>query len=193
MTRLKSLLKKQTLSIDDHLWGAGEVKDWDGKEKDIHLEKETTYPIEGKIQCVIIKVPLNSERPIKIENKDTKKDIDIPRKLKEEIQAAFDDTKIRKNFINDLEKELKNYSSILSNEEKAHKALKNISKHFGLNWTERKSSMYDHENGKRIRYTELYNDIDEKIYYITINKERIQLGELDKEKENLFHIKNKKK
>ena len=67
--RLRSLIKNQVLSIDDHKWGCQEEKKWDFKHCDIHVDKRTNFPINGKIREVQIKIPINSNRPIGIKNK----------------------------------------------------------------------------------------------------------------------------
>ena len=46
--RLRSLIKNQVLSIDDHKWGCQEEKKWDFKHCDIHVDKRTNFPINGK-------------------------------------------------------------------------------------------------------------------------------------------------
>ena len=49
--RLRSLIKNQVLSIDDHKWGCQEEKKWDFKHCDIHVDKRTNFPINGKISA----------------------------------------------------------------------------------------------------------------------------------------------
>ena len=67
--KLRSLIKNQVLSIDDHKWGCQENKNWDIQHCDIHVDKKTNYPIKGKIREVQIKIPINSNRPIEITDK----------------------------------------------------------------------------------------------------------------------------
>ena len=42
---LKNLIENQIIIIDDHKRGAGEIKDFDNLENDIHIDKETNYKI----------------------------------------------------------------------------------------------------------------------------------------------------
>ena len=103
--RLRSLIKNQVLSIDDHKWGCQEDKNWDIQHCDIHVDKKTNYPIKGKIREVQIKIPINSNRPIEITDKikGNKSNLDdIPRNLKKEIENAFSNDKIRKAFVIDV-------------------------------------------------------------------------------------------
>ena len=61
---LKNLIENQIIIIDDHKRGAGEIKDFDNLENDIHIDKETNYKIDGKRQKLKIRVPVNSDNPI---------------------------------------------------------------------------------------------------------------------------------
>lgn len=115
--RLRSLIKNQVLSIDDHKWGCQEDKNWDIQHCDIHVDKKTNYPIKGKIREVQIKIPINSNRPIEITDKikGNKSNLDdIPRNLKKEIENAFSNDKIRKAFVIDVYDVLINFSSKIS-------------------------------------------------------------------------------
>ena len=103
--RLRSLIKNQVLSIDDHKWGCQEEKKWDFKHCDIHVDKRTNFPINGKIREVQIKIPINSNRPIEITNKkngNKSKLDDIPNNLKKEIENAFSNDEIRNAFVVDV-------------------------------------------------------------------------------------------
>lgn len=59
---LYPLIKDQKIIIDDHKRGAGEIKDWDNNENDVHLDKTLKRKVHGKLQTLRIKIPLNSER-----------------------------------------------------------------------------------------------------------------------------------
>lgn len=133
--KLRSLIKNQVLSIDDHKWGCQENKNWDIQHCDIHVDKKTNYPIKGKIREVQIKIPINSNRPIEITDKikGNKSNLDdIPRNLKKEIENAFSNDKIRKAFVIDVYDVLINFSSKISDENKAKETLMKIAKHFNL-------------------------------------------------------------
>ena len=49
---LNGLIKKQTIIIDDHKRGSQEVKNWDDPSSDIHIDKTTNFPLDGKRQKV---------------------------------------------------------------------------------------------------------------------------------------------
>ena len=85
---LKRLIEDQTIIIDDHIRGNRELKNWDDPSVDVHIDKSTNSKINGEWQRVRIRVPINSNRPIKVENKKGKLE-EIPRRLKKEIKDAF--------------------------------------------------------------------------------------------------------
>ncbi|MEI7489411.1 MAG: hypothetical protein WCJ72_18750 [Chryseobacterium sp.] len=171
---LKNLIQNQTIIIDDHKRGAREIKNWDDSSNDIHIDKITNYPLSGERQRLRLKIPINSKRSIKIENAKGK-NIEIPKKLEKEIKAAFSDENIRNNFIKDLIDILRNYSSILSNEEKAHNALANLAENFGLNWTKEKIANYIESALKN--YTEVYNDKEGNEFFFKIGEKQIEIGQ----------------
>lgn len=176
---LQTLLDGQTVIIDDHRRGSGEIKDWDDSSADIHIHKETKFQMDGKKQNVTIKVPLNSDTPISITSRKTKgskqKHSEIPSKLHKEIKKAFKNKTKRKNFIEDVFDTLKDFGSILSNEKEASKVLKRISNHFDLKWTEKKIATY--ANDLLIQYTQIYTNEDDKKYHITIGQENIKISD----------------
>lgn len=174
---LKSLIDKQEIDIDDHKRGASEIKDWDDKSNDIHIHKNTYFPINGKKQKVVIRIPINTNNQIKITNRNSKLG-NIPLKLKKEIKQAFEDDKIRDEFITDLIKILRNFSSILTNEQKARDTLEILSKHFGLNWSGEKIASYLKDILDK--YTETFEDIEGVHYFITVDNNKIKIGHLDK-------------
>ena len=96
---LDGLIKKQTIIIDDHKRGSQEVKNWDDPSCDIHIDKTTNFPLNGKIQKVRIRIPINSDRSITIENEKRQEVNKVPRKLYREINKALEDKQIRNNFI----------------------------------------------------------------------------------------------
>ncbi len=171
---LEKLIDKQKIIIDDHKRGTGEVKDWDLSSNDIHIDKTTKHKIEGKIQNVQIRVPINSNRPINVENKQGGS---IPKTLQKEIKRAFENKRKREKFINDLSSVLENYHSTLSNIDKLRDALAKISKHFGLEWTQREVIIYRDEALKY--YSQLHTNPLGKEYYILIHTESIELGDID--------------
>jgi len=177
---IKALIKKQTIIIDDHNRGAGEVKSWDDKSKDIHIDKKTQYKIDGKIQEVRIRLPINSDRKLSIEVK-TKGVKNVPRKLEKEIKDAFKDKSIRKLFVQDLILTLENYSSNFDSLDNTKNALKRISKHFELNWTDNTIIKEIVNTIEIVKVEALPTDNNGKKYYISIDRKRIKIGYIGEE------------
>ena len=133
---MKRLLNNQAIFIDDHKRGVGHAN-FDDPSADIHLDKKANGGLYR------IKIPLNSERSIQILIKGKERQT-IPRELRREIQEAFIDEEKREGFVKDLVAVLKNYPFSEKKKEydsdgvpqKAFKALKQISKHFDLGWSE---------------------------------------------------------
>lgn len=170
---LNNLIEDQIIMIDDHKRGTGEIKNFDNPENDVHIDKETNFPINGKRQKVKIRVPVNSDNPIKIESK--KKKIAIPSKLSREIRKAFEDKQTREDFIKDVLETLKNYESTLNSEEKAIKVLERLSKHFDLNWDS--DTIKKYRDDVLLGYTQFYTDNQGRRFFIKLDKEKITIGE----------------
>lgn len=170
---LKNLIKDQIIIIDDHKKGTREVKNFDNPENDVHIDKETNFPIKGKRQKVKIRIPINSDKPIKIENK--RNQIDIPRKLNKEIKNAFEDKKSRTAFIRDVIETLSDYESNLRSEEQVEIVLKRLSKHFDLEWDNETIKKYQEEILSA--YTQFYTDETGKRFFIKLDRQRITIGE----------------
>lgn len=131
--------------------------------------------MNGKRQQVRIKVPINSDRPIKVENARKKELNEIPGQLKREIQRAFQNKTKRDSFIKDIVEHIKNFSTILENEERVKQVVSNISKHFDLKWTEDKISTYT--NDVLMLYSQLHTDDAGNEFFISVDKEKIRIGE----------------
>jgi len=172
---LKPLIDNQTIIIDDHKRGNGEIKNWDNPTADIHIDKKTNYPINGKRQEVRIRLPINSNRPFRIEGKRRNKIDDIPRQLRREIQQAFEDRQTRENFMTDIVETLRNYDTILDSEQRVEQVLRNLSRHFDLNWTDDNIATY--RNDILELYTRNYTDQDGKQFFITVDRQKIKIGE----------------
>lgn len=172
--KLNSLLKNQTITICDHKWGNREIKEWENPATDIHLEKKTKYKIDGKLQDVIIKLPLNSNRQIKIESKAKEIKNEIPPQLLKEINTALSDDSVRMLFIRDLIVVLKDYKSNLNNLTKAHNALLLIANHFNLQQTNQ--NIITQIDKVLKSYTEAFTDEFHNNYYINIGSKRIKIG-----------------
>jgi hypothetical protein len=170
---LKNLINKQRIIIDDHRRGAGEIKNFDNPENDIHIDKETNFPVKGKKQKVRIKIPVNSDRPISVESK--RKQIPIPARLESEIRSAFEDTAIRIEFIRDLIMILSNYESSFNSEEKIISILKRLAKHFDLGWDGKTIKEYTDEILKS--YTEYFTDDRGRRFFIELDRQKITIAE----------------
>jgi len=153
---IKKLIDNQTIIIDDHKRGSGEVKNWNDSANDVHIDKSTNLRIDGRYQKVRIRIPINSERPVKIENSRNESIDSIPKKIIKEIKEAFEDKETRDRFIKDLIDTLRNFGEILENEERVRQTLERLSKHFDLKWTTEKITSYI--NNTLQTYTEIYND-----------------------------------
>jgi len=173
---LKPLIKNQTLIIDDHKRGAREQKNWDSNTSDIHIDKKTKYKLDGKLQEVRIRIPINSNKPISVTSRN--KNIPPPQKLVKEIKKAFSNKDIREKFIRDLVDILDNFSSNLDSLEKARVTLERIAKHFGLKWT--KQEIDNYLKNSLIKLIRIYEDEEGKQYYIEIDKKKIKIGNIDK-------------
>lgn len=174
---LKPLIQNQSLIIDDHKWGAREEKNWDESSSDIHIDKKTKYPIDGKKQEVRIKIPINSDNEISVQAKRNQLD-DVPRKLKKEINNAFEDKQTRDEFIRELIPILENFRSNLDSVEKAIDVLDRLSKHFDLEWSTQ--TIENHLRGALIELTQVYTDEDNKQYYITLDRKKIKISDVDR-------------
>lgn len=172
---LKELIEKQTIIIDDHKRGSREIKNWDDNTTDVHIDKKTNFPVNGQRQDIRIRVPINSDRPLKIENAKKKQLSDIPSELRREIQRAFEDKDKRESFIKDIIEHIKNFDTILSGENRVSQVLSNISKHFDLKWTNEKIATYT--NDILAIYTQNYTDSEGRQFFITVDKDKIKIGE----------------
>ncbi|WP_278584000.1 hypothetical protein [Coprobacter fastidiosus] len=176
MMSLRSLIKKQIVTIDDHKRGCQEIKNWDDPNFDVHIDKVTQYTINGEKTAVRIKIPINSDRSITIVNK-RRNNIDniIPQKLKKEISKAFENKQIREDFLSDLIEVLKNYDSVMSTENKAKSALTKISKHFGLRLPTKKIASY--VNDVLYKYQLEYEINRDEKYFAEIRKDKMRFGQ----------------
>jgi len=174
---LRPLVNNQSLIIDDHKWGAREEKNWDENSTDVHIDKKTKYPISGKKQDVRIRIPINSDKNITVEIKKDRNS-EVPNRLRREIIKAFEDKKKRDAFIKELIPILENFSSNLDSLEKAESVLKRISKHFDLDWTSQKIENYI--RGSLLELTQVYEDENRKQYYITLDRNKIKISDVDR-------------
>lgn len=136
---MKRLIKGQTIMIDDHRRGQ-ELANFDDPTADILLDKKAN---DGQYR---IRVPLNSNRPVTVEVKGRRGDFDsVPQGISREVQNAFADVAKRDEFVRWIISELKNFPYKDQNREndrnrdinKTFGALRRISQHFGLEWSNR--------------------------------------------------------
>lgn len=135
---MKELIKDQSIMIDDHTRGVAHGH-FDDDDVDIHLDKKAK---SGKYR---IRVPLNTKRPVTIERRGIREQRieGVPEDIAREVREAFEDDDKRRTFVNDLVKELRNFPYQDERREndrkrdinKAFGALRRISKHFGLPWS----------------------------------------------------------
>jgi hypothetical protein len=156
---LLNLIKDQTIIIDNHKRGTGEANRWD---KSVHIHKTTHREIEGKRQEVELRIPINSNQKIDVRVEGVNKG-KVPKSLMKEIRGAFEDVEKRELFINELVKQLKNYSTILQTAERAAGVLDLLSKHFELKWTGEKILHY--ANNALISYTQIYKNDKRETFY----------------------------
>lgn len=140
---MKTLINEQEIRIDNHQRAVTNPNcNFDDDDNDIHLDKTTQTRIDGKICDVQIRIPLNSNRPVKITNNKKglkNRDINsIPSRLQKEIYAAFKDEDRRSIFIDYILDALREYEHIDNNDnrkiEKYEKVLKRIAKAFDVEW-----------------------------------------------------------
>lgn len=172
---LSELIDGQTIIIDDHKRGAQEQKNWDEVRNDIHIDKTTNFPLEGKIQKVRIRIPINSDRPIKIENERRQQVDDIPRKLQREIHRALEDRDARNSFVSEVLKVLEDFDTALSDEERAKAILTRISRHFGLNWPT--ETITNYAKDVLLVYTLVYTKPTGEEYFAKLDRDKIELGQ----------------
>lgn len=135
---MKELIPGQLIRIDNHRRGAGGIDYYNDPANDIHLDK-TVYDGRKKNGTYHIRVPLNSDRPITI-NQDEK--LHLPRRIKKEIQHALDDKRKRKRFIAGLRKVLEQYPlrgddyNEGDNNDRIYDAIRRIADCFDLGWND---------------------------------------------------------
>jgi len=176
---MKSLIKKQSLRIDNHRRGVGSIDYYDDPANDIHLDK-TVYDRRKKRDTYQIRIPLNSKRPVSINGKENN---DIPGRILDEIREAFENSEKRKRFIKETMAVLMNYP-VLNGEEnienRAFDALKRIASAFGLVWDEELIEKFIRETRTMgTKYIALLptNDF---ICYLAVEPKHIVVADYDK-------------
>ncbi len=130
---MKELIQGQRIRIDNHRWGTGGIDYYDDPANDIHLDK-TIYDGRKKKDSYQIRVPLNSNRPVTVNRNERQQ---IPRRLLDEIQGAFNDDAKRERFVNELREVLRHYPIEDENNvkiDRVYDALRRIANGFDLEW-----------------------------------------------------------
>jgi len=166
---MKGLIQGQTIMIDTHQRGCGIPNNWDDKSQDVHLHKRP----KNSQYTYNIRVSLNHDVSVKESH-----GLDVPPKIKKEVQRAFADTKKREKFVKGLLVILKNYSSIYSDIEKAQSALGQIAKFFELPWDDKKISEFIIESVRGVEYKAIVPDTDGSRYSITMFPSSIKICEV---------------
>ena len=139
----------------------------------MHIDKETQYSINGKRSKIRIKIPINSDRPIKITAKSGNVE-NIPQKLKKEILKAFENKQIREAFLSDLLDVLKNYDDFTVTEDTAKQVLSRISKHFGLDLPTKTIAVYVNDILDKYK---LEYEINNEKYFAEARKDNMRFGQ----------------
>jgi hypothetical protein len=161
---LQPLITGQVLKIDNnHQRGTNTPVDW-GK-GDIHIDKHTNFKVNGKLQRLIIKLPIDSDRKCTITGKHNTHE--IPRKIRKEVEEALGDANIRAPFVRSLIECLKE-ASLHGIEEKAGEALDHLAKHFELHWTGEEIKRYIDD--ALVSLTRVYKNKNE--FYEKITKQK---------------------
>lgn len=102
MGKLKPLLDKQIIRIDDHNRGSGRPIVWDNLNSDIHIHKQNINKGDGGYE---IKIPINSNRDVSFAFYKKQNTLaPFPHKIKREIAKVLDNAELRKLFLEDVYK-----------------------------------------------------------------------------------------
>lgn len=165
--KIKGLLKDQEVCFDPH--GHYEMTSFDDSRYDFHLHKKTKRPIEGKERCVVIRIPLNSDRKVCVTS-DKEPINAIPRKLKKEIHAILDDKNTREKFLQNISLALKDYPSDFQDEKNVRLCINRICIAFGFDL-------------KKCDVDFLFKeanvvDEDKEIYKVTLSKDKVKVEDM---------------
>ena len=148
------------------------MPDWNDPKSDIHLHKRRN----GKKGIFDIAVPLNSERPVRVEGKTGV----VPNDILDEVEKAFRDVALRKKFVDNLIAVLSNYPNFKNGPEdikNVHGALKKIATAFGLDWGN--LIALTHTASTNLYKAEI-RDESYHVYYVSIDRNRISAGDTSK-------------
>jgi len=136
---MKRLIEGQSIGIDDHMRGVAHAY-FDDVNTDIHFDKR------ARTGDYTIRVPLNSNRPVNVVVKGERNRVEeVPETICREIREVFADEEKRKAFVEWIVSELRNYPYRESERQndrnrdinRGFGALRRISHHFGLHWSNR--------------------------------------------------------
>jgi len=170
---MKNLIKNQTIRIENHIWGSGEIVKWS---KSIHLHKVMNSERYNRAEIII---PIGCFDEIEFK-KITGKSSSVQKQLKNELEKAFKDKTKREKFAEDVLKRLISFSQKSTRQETLADLIegaKNIAQHFELKNTileafhEKIGDVYK-------TYTSVHKDNNGNEYYIIqdITGENIRLG-----------------
>ena len=141
---MKRLIKGQSIRIDDHTRGVAHAH-FDEESADIHFDKR------ARSGNYIIRIPLNTNRPVDVEVKGDKNRVEeVPEAICREIREVFASEEKRRAFVEWIVRELRNFpykESTRQNDRnrdinKGFAALRRLSRHFGLGWSNKKVRCY---------------------------------------------------
>ena len=108
MGKLRPLLDKQSINIDDHNRGNGRPVDWNNLNSDIHIHKQSINMNDGGY---IIRIPLNSNRHATLQYFSRPNVPSIfPKKILKEIARVLDNPKFRELFFEDVYKNIEAFN-----------------------------------------------------------------------------------
>lgn len=169
---LRKLIEKQSIRIDPHQLGSNIPNDWTSSSLDIHIDKTTNTRINGKKRKVRIRIPLNTNRKIRIESLNNNIIDRIPPVLRKEIEEVFNDMAARDKFMKSLIFEIVKYDNILDDEVLIERLIRKFADCFELQWNETEIIK------QRDKYNKYFYE-EARRYYISLGAEEIKIGESD--------------
>ena len=176
---MKELVQGQKIRIDNHRRGAGGIDYYDDPANDIHLDK-TVYDGRKQKESYQIRVPLNSNRPVTVNREEN---FNVPKKILDEIQKAFDDGEKRNRFVDEMREVLRHYP--IKNEknvsiDRVYDALKRIADGFDLGWRDDQIKKYSRTTKtKGTKYIALLTKHDY-TYYLAFETEQYVVADFKK-------------
>ena len=108
MGKLKPLLDKQIIRIDDHNRGNGRPILWKDPNSDIHIHKQNINKGDGGYE---IRIPINSNRKASFDFfRRQNVPAPFPKKIKKEISKVLDNYELRNLFLEDVYKTIEAFN-----------------------------------------------------------------------------------